>query len=301
MKKMDEKKDIADQILEDSIMEEGRRLEQILGPVTYENPKEYDMDATFQKLLQKRAKLKEELQAKEADTTLNEESNDYIVNKNKDNVSKNEMENDSTKITKAGSRKQKRIYLNTLTKAAVIALVAGICVLGFSMQSEATKMWWMESLGWQFGNDSATKVNNDNARELTEITEWEGVSEIESSLGIKVPKFLYMPSKYVYSDCTYDAIFKSAIMYYKIGEEYITVNMTLATSDYASGANFDGSVINEENVDTVYGTVVVRELKIAEDEKISIAAEWDYLDVHYEILGKIQVEEMIKMIENMVL
>lgn len=301
MKKMDEKKDIADQILEDSIMEEGRRLEKILGPVTYENPKEYDMDAGFQKLLQKRAKLKEELQAKEADITLNEESNDYIVNKNKDNVSKNEMENDSTKITKAGSRKQKRIYLNTLTKVAVVVLVAGLCVIGFSMQSEATKMWWMESFGWDIGDDGATQVDNDEDRDMAEVPAWEAASEIEQEVGIKAPKFQYLPSKCVYSDCTYDAVFKSAIMYYKLDEEYITVNMTLATNDYASGANFDGSEINEENVVTVYGMVVVRELKIAEDEKISVAAEWDYLDVHYEILGKIPRKELAKMVEHMVL
>lgn len=301
MKKMDEKKDIADQILEDSIMEEGRRLEQILGPVTYENPKEYDMDAGFQKLLQKRAKLKEELQAKEADITLNEESNDYIVNKNKDNVSKNEMENDSTKITKAGSRKRKRIYLNTLTKVAVVVLVAGLCVIGFSMQSEATKMWWMESFGWDIGDDGATKVNNDDERDMAEVPAWEAASEIEQEVGIKSPKFSYMPSKCIYSDCVYDEVMGRAIMYYKIEEEYITVNMTLGTNDYASSASFDGTIIKEETVDNIYGKVTIRTLNGNEQEEDTVVAEWDYQDVHYELFGRISRDEIVKMVENMVL
>ena len=199
------------------------------------------------------------------------------------------------------TKKNPRKRFEALAKVAVVVLVAGVCFAGFSLQSEATRMWWMKSLGWTIGDDSYTKVNNDEERDMTELPEWEAASIIEKELGIKVPKLQYHPEWLEYSDYMYETIINRAILYYKVGEEYLTIGMSIGTMDTSSSINYDGEVLEEKMIETTNGTVFIKEIQNGNSEDTSVIAEWDYLDVHYEILGKISFDEMVKIVENIVL
>lgn len=285
----------ADKILHDVIMKDGEYLKEKLGPVTYENPAGCDIDAGFQKLLKERAKLKAENRAYEAKTNADAaEMESATVEMPAMKVS----EFESAKIKK---RKTARKGFGSLAKVAVIVLVAGVCIAGFSLQSEATRMWWMESFGWSIGNDGTTKVNNDMERDFSNAPEWEAASIIEKELGIKVPRLQYKPDKSKFSEYTYEKVTNSAVMYYKMGDEYLTINMIMGANNVTSGVSFDGSILFEKTIETMYGTVVVRELEGERDTKNTVIAEWDYQDAHYEIFGRISYEEVKMIVENIVL
>lgn len=197
--------------------------------------------------------------------------------------------------------KKVRKGFGSLVKAAVVVLVAGACIAGFSLQSEATRMWWMESLGWNIGDDSSTKVNNDDERDMADMPEWEAASTIEKELGIKVPKLQYKPDQCAFSDYMYEAVTNRATMYYKVGEEYLTISMTAGLNDTTSSTNFDGSILSEEMMNVAYGVVRIREIGDKDSEKRTVIAEWDYQDVHYEIMGRVAYKEIKMIVENVVL
>lgn len=284
MKKKDERTNWTDSSLQDQIIKEGKLIEKMLGPETYREPDDFDYDASYQKLLKDRMALKEQTKAyvREMDdkSVFDKASDELLVRKKK---------------------KASRTWAKTLAKAAAVVLVAGACLAGLSLRSEATRMWWMESFGWKIGDDTTTKVNNDINRDFAETPEFEAGAIIEKELGIKVPKLQYRPEGLEFSDYQYETITNRATMYYKFGEEYLTLCMLLGANDYSSSANFDGKVLNEEILEVDYADVVIKSVQTGSDETQAILAEWDYLDVHYEFFGRIDFEEVKKMLKNMVL
>lgn len=295
MKKKDKDIRVADKLIHEAIMNEGEYLKEKLGPVTYENPEGYDIEDGFQRLLKDRAKLKEEnleYEAKgEADAV---KMKSAVVETAASKVREFE-------ISKVKRNKSVRKGFGGFSKVAVIVLVAGACIAGFSLQSEATRMWWMESLGWNIGDDSATQVDNDAERERADMPEWEAASTIEKELGIKVPKLLYQPEWLEFSDYTYETITNMAVMYYKMHEKYLTISIMAGVIDTTSSANFDGKVLIENTLETAYGIVSIREIKGDHNTSNTVVAEWDYQDAHYEIFGRISYEEMKRIVENAVM
>lgn len=295
MKKKDKDIREADKLIHEAIMNEGEYLKEKLGPVTYENPEGYDIEDGFQRLLKDRAKLKEEnleYEAKvEADAV---KMKSAVVETAASKVREFE-------ISKVKRNKSVRKGFGGFSKVAVIVLVAGACIAGFSLQSEATRMWWMESLGWNIGDDSATQVDNDAERDMADMPEWEAASTIEKELGIKVPKLQYKPDRCGFSDYMYEAVTNRATMYYKVSEEYLTISMTAGLNDTTSSTNFDGSILSEEMMNVAYGLVRIREIGDKDSEKRTVIAEWDYQDIHYEIMGRITYKDMKMIVENVVL
>lgn len=295
MKKKDKDIREADKLIHEAIMNEGEYLKEKLGPVTYENPEGYDIEDGFQRLLKDRAKLKEENLEYEAKSEADAVKMESAV-----------VETAASKVREFETAKVKRSKsvrkgFGGFSKVAVIVLVAGACIAGASLQSEATRMWWMESLGWSIGNDSSTKVNNDDERDMADMPEWEAASTIEKELGIKVPKLQYTPDQCEFSDYMYETITNMAVMYYKIHEKYLTISIMAGMIDTTSSANFDGKVLIEDTLDTAYGIVSIREIKGGDNTDNTVVAEWDYQDVHYEIFGRISYGEMKKIVENAVL
>lgn len=276
MQNRDEIKTMSDKILHDKIMKESEYLEELLGPVTYEDPEDFDLDESFQQLLKDREALKAEYENNE---TMESEK-----------VSEIELK----KITR-----KKRIY--KIAKAAILVLTVGTCVVGFGLKSEATRMWWMNSINKVIGNDSSTRVNNDSLRQITELPEEEAMALIEEDLQIEVPQLLYKPAQMEYSDSQYDTITKTAIICYKNDEVYLTVQIVSGTDDKSMGFNIDGEVYKQAMIKTSFGEVSVKTVKAEGDEKATAVAEWDYEDMHYQIFGKIDYEEMKQVVENIYL
>lgn len=284
MKKKDERTNWTDSSLQDQIIKEGKLIEKMLGPETYQDPDGFDYDASYQELLKDRMALKEQTKA-------------YV----REMDDKSVFDKDSDELPVKKKKKASRTWAKTLAKAAAVVLVAGACLAGLSLRSEATRMWWMESFGWKIGEVGYTKVNNDVERDDSEMPEWEAEAVIEKELGIQVPKFLYEPEGLEFSDYQYETMTNRATMYYHFGEEYLTISMISGADNYTSSVNFDGSVLKEETIASTYANITVRNIRNGEGGKNSTIAEWDYLDVHYEVFGRISFEEVKKMLKNMVL
>lgn len=276
MQNRDEIKTMSDKILHDKIMKESEYLEELLGPVTYEAPEDFDLDESFQQLLRDREALKAEYENNE---TMESEK-----------VSEIELK----KITR-----KKRIY--KIAKAAILVLTVGTCVVGFGLKSEATRMWWMNSINKVIGNDSTTQVDNDSLRQITELPEEDAMALIEEDLQIKTPLLLYKPERMEFSDCTYDTVTKNVVICYTLEEGYLTIQIASGNDDKSMGYNIDGQVLKESMMKTSFGEASVRTVKSEGDEMETAVGEWDYEDMHYVIFAKMDYETMKQIVENIYL
>lgn len=182
--------DLADRIIHEEIMREGERLEKELGPVTFEESPDFDIEKSFEELQRK---------MKERDRT---------------------GEEGTVKMPAKEKRKFSGVAKTLVACAAIF-----VCLFTFTMSSEATRMWWMESVERLIGQESSTVVNNDENRVKTELPENEAAAEIEEKTGIQVPEFLERPDGMLFDSFEYNESINFACMYYVMGNQVIVFRM----------------------------------------------------------------------------
>ena len=81
--------------------------------------------------------------------------------------------------------------------------------------------------------------------------------------------------------------------------DYVIHLYALTTDTNSSYAwSYDGNVVYEETIETHYGNVKIMEIQAETDETSNVAAEWTYHNHQYKIEGKLSVEEIKLIIEN---
>ena len=256
--------DLADRIIHEEIMREGERLEKELGPVTFEESPDFDIEKSFEELQRK---------MKERDRT---------------------GEEGTVKMPAKERRK-----FSSVAKVLVACAAIFVCLFTFTMSSEATRMWWMKSVERLIGQESSTVVDNDDNRVKTELPENEAAAEIEEKTGIQVPEFLERPAEMQFDSYEYNEIYNFAFMYYMIGEQIIVLGIQDADTDTSLDSNYDGEILEKTKVRTQYGDVLIKKIKTDDDTVPTVVAEWNYKNMAYNTSGKVDIEVMKALIESM--
>lgn len=256
--------DLADRIIHEEIMREGERLEKELGPVTFEESPDFDIEKSFEELQRK---------MKERDRT---------------------GEEGTVKMPAKEKRKFSGVAKTLVACAAIF-----VCLFTFTMSSEATRMWWMESVERLIGQESSTVVNNDENRVKTELPENEAAAEIEEKTGIQVPEFLERPTEMQFDTYEYNESLQFAYFFFSMEGQVITLKMQKAEMDTSLNSNYDGEILEKVKVITEYGEVLIKKIRIVEDTVPTVAAEWNYKNTEYSISGKIDIDVMETLVKSM--
>lgn len=195
--------------------------------------------------------------------------------------------------------RKKRSYLR-LGKVAGVAGVCLMCVFAASMTSEANRNYWVRGFKYLTGNDTKVIVDNDENNEIANVDEDKAIQDIEDKIGVKVPEFYYRPDGMKLLD-------------YVISEETSVVQMEYQCEEtilmlYINKQND----ITSSNIYSLHGDV--QESIVAGDEKTKVAIEkvydegedtpsytanWTKDDVMYALSGRIDINELKKIIKEM--
>lgn len=187
-------------------------------------------------------------------------------------------------------------------KVAGIALVCGACVFAASMTSEANRTYLINNFRIWSGADTKTVVDNDAANESADIEEEAAFSEIEEKLGIEMPRFYYRPYELKFTTYEVDEDVAIAKVEYLYKEKY-TIILLIDRQDEDTASNTNS--VHGKPSDTMIKTVsdgvdvTLEEVQDAQDEKASFSAQWQKENVFYYLSGRIELEELEKMVERM--
>lgn len=215
-------------------------------------------------------------------------------------VAVSDIEVSSEKSSKNGrSIRKKRNYLR-LGKIAGVAGVCLLCVLAASMTSEANRNYWVRGFKYLTGNDAKIITGNDNENEDVNIDEYEAIQEIEDKIGVKVPEFYYRPAGMKFLDYVISEETSAALMEYQCEDTilmfYIDKQNEITSSNIYSlhGDVQESIIVGDEK------TKVVIDKVYDEDENMpSYTASWTRADVVYALSGRINIDELKKVIEKM--
>ena len=218
-----------------------------------------------------------------------------------------EEENDSKEADDhKADTKEKIVYLpekrhHKLARVAAVVLVCAAGVFAAGMTSQANRSYFIDSVKMWTGNDTSISIDNDTTSDEADRDEQSAISDIENQMGFdKIPRFLYRPENFKYKDYLIHSNTGVALMEYCYGKSIITVYISdyknnSKTTDYA----LDSQVIDSISMKDESFKIEVRKVKDKEDQKENYVAYWKTDTAFYQVSGKMEEKEFIKLIKNM--
>lgn len=197
------------------------------------------------------------------------------------------------------SGKRKHSYVR-FGRIAGIAGLCLICVFAASMSSEANRKYLVNSVRILSGNDSQFISYNDDSNEDASTKESDAIADIEEKLDVKMPEFYYRPYGMEYINYEIREKTSFSKIEYEYKDNILLFYIDKQNKDVAS----DISSLNgtEKIIDTIERDetdIIIKELRDAEDESFTYAANWTYEGVSYTLSGKIELDELKKIIKYM--
>ena len=189
-------------------------------------------------------------------------------------------------------------------KAARVAAAVLVCSAGIfaaSMTSQANRRYFIDSVRDWVGHDMKIVVDNDRTNEKECEDEQTALDNIEKEISAKVPQFMYRPDGFEFKDYYVSTSAGYAVMEYYYGENIIMVYIGRYDQEAKSSAYIlDGKVIDKVNLENENITVNIEKVKDDADTNENYVACWKDESIFYQITGKMQKEEFIKFIKNIV-
>lgn len=189
-------------------------------------------------------------------------------------------------------------------KAARVAAAVLVCSAGIfaaSMTSQVNRRYFIDSVRYWVGHDMKIVVDNDRTNEKECEDEQTALDNIEKEISAKVPQFMYRPDGFEFKDYYVSTSAGYAVMEYYYGENIIMVYIGRYDQEAKSSAYIlDGKVIDKVNLENENITVNIEKVKDDADTNENYVACWKDESIFYQITGKMQKEEFIKFIKNIV-
>ena len=213
-------------------------------------------------------------------------------------VAVTDMEVSSEKSSKNDrSVRNKRNYLR-LGKVAGVAGVCLLCVFAASMTSEANRSYLIDGIRYLTGDDTRIVVGNDVENEDVNTDEYKAIEDIENKIGVKVPEFYYRPQGMRFCDYTVAESTAVAYMEYQYKDTILMFYIDKQNDNIAS--NINAVMGDEDTIDTITeGGSEITIKEIQDEEGTMYSAVWSKDEVSYSLIGKIELDDLKKIVEYM--
>ena len=206
---------------------------------------------------------------------------------------------DAARDANRNSGKRKHSYVR-FGRIAGIAGLCLICVFAASMSSEANRKYLVNSVRILSGNDSQFITDNSSDNEHATTEESDAIADIEEKLDVKMPEFYYRPygmEFYAYevnSDNFYAKIeyeYENNILFFYIDKQDISAESNI------SSLKGENRVI--EKIDRDDLNIIIKKVEDGTEKLPTYIASWEYENTVYYLVGKIEIDELKKIVKEM--
>ena len=196
-----------------------------------------------------------------------------------------------------GKRKHSYVRFGRIAGIAGLCL---ICVFAASMSSEANRKYLVNSVRILSGNDSQFITDNSSDNEHAATEESDAIADIEEKLDVKMPEFYYRPygmEFYAYevnSDNFYAKIeyeYENNILFFYIDKQDISAESNI------SSLKGENRVI--EKIDRDDLNIIIKKVEDGTEKLPTYIASWEYENTVYYLVGKIEIDELKKIVKEM--
>ena len=201
-------------------------------------------------------------------------------------------------VSSSGRKKYARVHVG---KVAGVALLCCACIFAASMTSQANRNYLVNNIRVWSGNDTKTVVDNSEQNEKVDTAEYEAVEEIEKQLGVEMPEFYYRPNGFEFVSYEVNQFADIAFIEYKYEENIILFYIDKQSGNTASQTeSLSGTRELIKSIDVGDNKISIEKNEEPGDKIPSYTASWKQDNVFFNISGKIEKDELIKIMENIV-
>lgn len=193
--------------------------------------------------------------------------------------------------------------LHRLGKVVGMAVVCVACVFAASMTSEANRKYLVNSVRVWSGDDTKTVNYNDPSNEDANLDEDKAIADVEEKLGVKVPEFYYRPYGMEFKNYEIDSYIDIAWIEYRYKKDIIIFYIDkqdkqddhrASKIDSLHGDEKDAIIVENDGIN-----IKIKKIKDVSDNMANYSAEWCDENASYVLSGRIELEEIKKIIKNM--
>lgn len=195
--------------------------------------------------------------------------------------------------------RKKQSYLR-LGKIAGVAGVCLLCVFAASMTSEANRNYWVRGFKYLTGNDTKVISDNDENNEIANVDEDKAIQDIEDKIGVKVPEFYYRPDGMKFWNYQFSEETSAARIEYQYKDTILMFYINKQSEDRSShiyslhGDEQERIIAGDEKTE-----VVIDKVYDEGEEMPSYTASWTKDDMFFILSGRVDIEELRKIIKYM--
>ena len=199
------------------------------------------------------------------------------------------------RLKKVHYRRKRRYIIAAL--AAVIVLVCGSVMTGVGSKSY-WKVIWSKITG--DGPTSITDVEDMKSHETEDIDEMGVYKEINECFGVSAVRIGYKPENMKLKRYTLDEEQEKAYFFYDYNNEVIRYSIYMNDADSSFGQKDLDLLIDEYELESNSHVFIIKKY-IVEGSKLNrYIVEFEYRDVHYQLMGVMEKDEFEKIVKNLV-
>lgn len=188
-----------------------------------------------------------------------------------------------------------------LSKVAGFVIVGALAVFAASMTIEANRNYFVDSVKYLTGNDTKLLIDNDSENERPSLEEEQVRQEIEETMGVDVPEFLYRPETFEFYDC----FIREETGIVNIQYYYKDSIATLYISDGLEKLQSNSLSLREDSFETVYMDkgelpATISETREKEGVEPIYLAEWERNGFYYQFSARMEKKIFEKILKEMI-
>ena len=208
---------------------------------------------------------------------------------------------DEQEVKSGVEEKKQRITVQKVGKCAALFFVALTGVFLASMTSRANRSYFMYKMQYLIGDEVVANEGNGDHKNNTieKKRSHQAEQEIEKKLGISVPLFLYKLQMKTNDDYNIQYGDNIAIVEYLYNNSII-VNLRMYNKNNTdiSSVDFQGKTIKELSLKEGAISAVIVKIEAPQNEEPTLAAQWEYENGYYQLSGKIEESEFLKILKS---
>ncbi len=202
---------------------------------------------------------------------------------------------------KLKKKERRKVNIRQVGKWAAVFFVAMIGIFLASMTGEANRTYFKHTVQYMMGDEVVLKMGNneEGEEESAEMRKEEVLArqEIKEKVGISVPIFKYEPEGRVGFQYNIELGNAAAVIEYQYKNAIINLRMINSKRTEVYGLVVHGKIIKEIEMLEGAVTTPVTKIKDSGDKEPTYAAQWEYEDGYYQLSGKLEEQEFLKVME----
>lgn len=195
-------------------------------------------------------------------------------------------------------RRKKVSWVHRAGKYVAMVAITVIAIFSVSMTSQANRQRFLRSVSYMIGKDKVIEISNTDNLDEDGMEEEQAMAEIEEKLGCNCPVFMYKPKEFSFSGYTIYQKAGMALVDFNYNEEVLLLYISKGEDEFVSNIFHQGEIKERFNINVDQIQIEVTKREDEGDKNPAFVGHWIYNNCYYDISGKMEKEEFLKLLKN---